>query len=574
MRASHLALAAALLAGGPLAAQSDPMARGQDLERGGKQAEAAAAYTEALQRNPGNLSALLGLERTLTPLGREAELAPPAEALLARDPNNAVAYSVAMRGWAAAQRLDSLASLATRWARIEPGSETPYREWGSILLGRRDASGARKAYLAGRRALGDSTALAGELAMIAAATGSWDEAASEWARSIARYPGYRTAARTALARAPEDQQGEVLRELMRGAPTARRLAAELQVQWGEPAAAITVLLSELPANREEAVTAIRQFLEAARAGEGAAAAHARGVALEQLAIRSEGTAASRARLESARAYADGDDPISARRMLAQLATDSAAPPDMAASATATLVTVLLREGQLEEAGRQLALLRPTLGEDAATRLTLQLVDGYLHAGQLERAERTLAADSSVDAMARRGLIRLYRGDLAGAALDLGAAGPFSGSREEATERTALLALIQPIQADSLPALGAALLTLARGDSAAAVAELGQVAAGLPAQGGGASLRLLAGRIEAAAGRQESAERLLRAAADSTVPATAPAAELELARLLLSLGRTREGEEQLEHLILAWPGSAAVPEARRLLDASRGGVPES
>lgn len=569
-----LSLCGLLVATTPLVAQSDAMARALEQERRGNQAGAAAAYAEALQQDPGNLSALLGMERTLTPLHREAELAGPAEALLARDPSNAVAYSVAMRGWAATQRLDSLASLAARWASVEPGSETPYREWGSILLGRRDASGARKAYLAGRRALGDSTALAGELAMISAATGSWDEAAREWARSVARYPGYRTAARTALARAPLEQQDEVLQELKRGSPPARRLAAELQVQWGQPAEAVAVLLETLPANREEAVTALRQFLEAARMADGAGAAHARAVALEQLALRLDGTPASRARLEAARAYADGDDPAAARRMLTQLATDSAAPPDMAASASATLVTVLLREGQMEEAERRLAQLRPTLGEEGARGLTLQVVDGYLKAGKLDRAEGVLAADSSVDAMARRGMIQLYRGDLAGAAKALGAAGPFTGSREEATARTALLALIQPIQADTLPALGAALLTLARGDSLAATGELVQVAAGLPPQGGGAALRLLAGQVEAAAGRKESAEQLLRAAADSTAPATAPAAELALARLLLAVGRTREGEAQLEHLILAWPGSAAVPEARRMLDASRGGVPES
>jgi hypothetical protein len=71
-----------------------------------------------------------------------------------------------------------------------------------------------------------------------------------------------------------------------------------------------------------------------------------------------------------------------------------------------------------------------------------------------------------------------------------------------------------------------------------------------------------------------AEQLLRAAADSTVPATAPAAELELARLLLSAGRTREATAQLEHLILAYPGSAVVPQARRLLDLARGAIPES
>jgi predicted Zn-dependent protease len=107
-----------------------------------------------------------------------------------------------------------------------------------------------------------------------------------------------------------------------------------------------------------------------------------------------------------------------------------------------------------------------------------------------------------------------------------------------------------------------------------VRQLEQVADGLPPQAGGAELRLLAGQVEAGRGRAVEAERLLRAASDSTAPATAPAAELALAQLLLSAGRTQEATGQLEHLILAYPGSAVVPQARRLLDIARGAVPES
>jgi len=81
-------------------------------------------------------------------------------------------------------------------------------------------------------------------------------------------------------------------------------------------------------------------------------------------------------------------------------------------------------------------------------------------------------------------------------------------------------------------------------------------------------------MEVELGRPDEAERLLRSAADSSAPATAPAAELELGRLLLSVGRGTEAIAQLEHLILTYPGSAAVPQARRVLDAARGGIPES
>ena len=550
------------------------MTRAYEQERRSDFNAAAETYLQVLRQYPDNLSALLGLERALTPLHREGELAGPAEALLARNPANVTGYSMAMRGWAAANRPDSVAQVAMRWAKAEPGSETPYREWGNTLLGQRDGNGARRAYLTGRERLGDPAALAGEMALLAAAQNNWDEAAREWGLALDRYPGYRSTARNALARAPAAEHERIVRELSRGTPAARRLAAELGVQWGNASAAYTLLMTSLPEGNNEALDALRQFLDAARAVEGPAAARVRGQTLEQIADRTTGSSAFRMRLEAARSYADGGDAASARRMLAALAADGSTPPDMAAGATATLVTVLLREGQVEEAERQLDDLRMNLGEEKAGRLTLQVAEGWIHQGNLDRAEAVLANDSTVDALAVTGRIRLYRGDLSGATTALRSAGPFAGSREEATARTAMLALLQPIESDSLPALGAALLTLVRGDSAGAVARLVAVADGLPAAGGGAELRLLAGQVEVGQGHAESAERLLRAAADSTAPAAAPAAELELARLLLSLGRNREAVDQLEHLILAYPGSAVVPQARRVLDAARGGIPES
>lgn len=559
---------------GQLTAQTELMTRAYEQERRGNYSAAADAYQAVLRQSPDNLSALLGLERALIPLHREAELAGPAEALIARTPTNTAGYSVAMRGWAAANRPDSVAGVAKRWAAMEPESESPYREWGNTLLTARDASGARRAYMTGRERLGDPTAMSGELAVLSAAQNDWEAAAREWGLAMDRYPGFRLTARSALTRAPTADHDRILRQLSRGSPAARRMAAELSVQWGSPVEAYALLSANLPEANAEALDALRQFLEAARPVEGPEVAQVRGQALEQIATRTTGAAASRTRLDAARSYADGNDAVSARRMLAALAADGASPPDMAAGATATLVTVLLREGQVEEAERRLVSLRTNLGEEHAERLTLDVAEGWIRQGNLDRASSLLARDSSVTALALSGLVQLYRGDLAGASKALRAAGPFAGNREDATARTAMLALIQPIESDSLPALGAALLTLARGDSSAAVVGLVLVADRLPAEGGGSEIRLLAGEIEAARGHAEAAEQLFRAASDSTAPATAPAAELELARLLLSLGRAAEAVEFLEHLIVAYPGSAAVPQARRLLDAARGGIPES
>jgi tetratricopeptide (TPR) repeat protein len=204
----------------------------------------------------------------------------------------------------------------------------------------------------------------------------------------------------------------------------------------------------------------------------------------------------------------------------------------------------------------------------------RIARGWIRAGQLERAEQAVATDSSVDGLAVAGQIALYRGDLALAVSRLQAAGPYAGTREEATARTALLALLQPIEAESLPALGTALFQLERGDSAAAATALERAAAELPPGKGGAEVRLLAGRIHRAGGRSDEAERLFRLANIAEAPSTAPAAALELGRLLIALGRNAEAVPVLEHMILTYTTSALVPQARRALDEARGAIPQT
>jgi predicted Zn-dependent protease len=164
--------------------------------------------------------------------------------------------------------------------------------------------------------------------------------------------------------------------------------------------------------------------------------------------------------------------------------------------------------------------------------------------------------------------------VAGARTLLEQAGPYAGSRADATNRTMLLALLQPIEADSLPALGTAFLALERGDTATAVSALEQLAVALPVEQGGAELRLHAGRLEMTRGRAPQAEAHFRAAAASDDAAAAPAALLELGRLLTREGRGPEAVPVLEQLILSHPKSALVPQARRALDEARGAVPSA
>ncbi len=187
----------------------------------------------------------------------------------------------------------------------------------------------------------------------------------------------------------------------------------------------------------------------------------------------------------------------------------------------------------------------------------------------------LGGDSTVATEAVRGWIALYRGDLLGATEHFRTAGPYAETRLESTRRTTMLALIQSIEPDSVPKLGEALLTLARGDTAKAIDRLTDAARQLPAAGGRGHVLAFAGDLAVVRRDYDRGERILRdaLAADSSGSAAA-SAEYALAVVYSRTGRQDLSVRHLEHLILAYPSSAVIPEARRLLDQVRGLIPSS
>jgi hypothetical protein len=524
---------------------------------------------------PGDPSALLGLERSLLPLNRSDEMIPAIQAALAATPTSPPVYGIAIRAWAATGQVDSVRSVALRWAAATPNDEAPYREWGAAELLRQDRAGARQAYLQGRAHLNRPDALAAEIAQLDIADGDYSGALQQWLIAVRRLPGYSGSASATLAQAPESLRPGLLGALAKEPDfTARRLEAELRARWGDPDGAVRTLTGALPADRVQAIAALRSLLEQLRATRTVEAKLAEGRVLEALAERSPGIQAAQSRLDAAQAYTVGGDKESARRMLGGLANDQSAPPTISSGAAATLIRILLSEGKLAEAQSRLAGARRTLPADEYDSLRRDLVTVWMRNGELARADSAIAPDSSVEGLALAGKIRLYRGDIAGAVARFKEAGPFTNDREETTRRTALLALLQPLDRDSFPELGHALLQLEQGDTAQSAATLEQLAQGLGAQPGGAELNYLAGQLFRASQKPVDAERVFRAAAASKSPATAPAAELALAELLLDSQRGSEAVQVLEHLILTYPQSALVPQARRDLDVARGAVPQT
>jgi tetratricopeptide (TPR) repeat protein len=567
-------LAVGLLIAVPLLAEAQAIGSGFELERAGRYADAAATYFTTIRTDPTNLPALLGLERTLFVLNRMPELLPLVQNARARQPDSPAFRSLELRVYAALNEPDSLETIARRWAAAAPHSETPYREWGQALADHRRWDDARRALLTGRRNLGGEATLAIELAELEQRAGNWESSAAEWGRAVTRSPDVGANAVSQLADAPAPLHERVARVLTAPSASARarRLGAEVLLAWGQPGEAWAAMESTFGSPDSETPDALRRFADLAAAQTTPEGHRVRGLALTRWADMVGGPwqRASRARAEAVRELLEGGDKNAARHVLD-------AHADSNGVAGTALIQMLIADGQLDVAEERLSDASTTLTADDRGSLRLVLARARVARGELDRATAALGDDSSVAAIAQRGWIALYRGNLKGAMEAFRLAGPYASNRAAATERTAMMAMLQRISLESSPDLGAALLTLARGDSVAAIAALRRAAARLPEQGGRLEVLLVAGQLATETGVEQEPtamalfDEIVRAGGDGAAP---PAAELEWARLLVRRGRNAEAIPHLEHMILTYPNSAFVPEARRVLERAKGAIPKS
>lgn len=578
-RLGSVGLALFLVAALVPVAQAQAISQGFDLERQGRLEQAAGLYASVLRGDPANLPALLGLERVLPGLGRLSELLPLVRRALDTDSGAAI-RGLAVRTFVVLDETDSAAVLGRRWAAQRPRDPAPWREWAIALEDQQRFDEAHNVLMEGRHALGTPGALAIELAELGQRTDNWQAAAMEWAAAVSVVPSQLPNAVGQLEDAPPDQRDRVTRALtVPDAPAlSRRLAAELLLAWGQPERAWDTFAATLDSSSPETAFALRRFADRA-GGAAPGVQRVRGLALARLADLLPAPLAARARAEAARALLDAGDRSAARSVLARLASDSTAPADAQALAQSALVEALIADSQLDSATIGLARLDAERGGsgEARERLRHALVGAWIATGRLDRAETALGADSSVDALALRGWVELYRGDLKSAVESFRRAGPYAGDRDAATARTTALALLEQIDAERSPELGAALLTLARGDSSSAVAGLRRAAGRLRSARGRPDVLLRAAQIAARQGQVHealAAELLAEVVRIGGRGAAAPAAELEWARLLMRQTRPGDAMAHLEHLILTYPGSAVVPEARRELERAKGAIPRS
>lgn len=577
MRRLAMALiAVVLLPWGSLAAQRRPvvgaLAIALAAERRGALAEAAEAFGQLLDERPGDGQALLGLSRVLPPLDRRVELIPRLREALTVDAANISFLSLAVRTFALVGRQDSARSYVERWAHLAEGEEEPYREWAMSALEARDRAAAGAALTLGRERLAHPAALAPELAQLRQAEGDIAGATREWIRAIVNAPTFRASALLLLGDLLPPGRDTVLAVLSASSEVeATRLRALLLVRWGEPETGVRMLGAVAPESYEVALSIFRIVLDELKGRQDASARRARAMTLELQAEYETGATRVRSRMDAARAWADAGEEREARRLLAVVATDPAAPPGVATSASSTLLGVLLAEGRPVEAESLLVALKGSLSLDEWDRDARRVAMAWARAGDIERGEALLSIDSSVAGFNTRGRLRAFAGDLVTASNWLRVAGPYDDDRGETVARVRLLGLIRTLDRDTLPAFGDALLTLERGDTVATVTALAALAGTLEPPGTSA-IQLFAAELAVARADTATAFELLAEADSELAPAIAPSARFLHARLLAEHGEVVRAQQMLETIILEFPDSAVLPAARRLRDAMRGAIP--
>ena len=540
------------------ASDSAAFYRALDLEGEGKHREAAPLFRRAL-RTEQRVSALLGLERVYAELQWTDSLIAPVQALIREFPREGIFRAVHLRSLQALNREADIVDAFDRWVREIPGDPAPYREYARLLLQRGQAQRADSILLRARRELGAAGDLPLEVAQARAATGQWEESAKAWRQALVGAPYLEQAAAYALAPAPVPIR-DAIRAQFFAAPLlipARRTLATLETTWGSPANG-WLALRDLPPDSASAAAWL-DFAQRAEAEE--RWTHAREALGAVLRYRNTPDVALRAAV----AALNSGDPGGAIA-IAPLSGGGADSARVARTLLPLHVRALAALGRPASAERLVSTYERWLTPTSRATLARSIAFGWVRVGDMGRARGALTvAGPDADSSEAAGWLALYSGDIASARklLRTGA--------ESSPELALALALVARLKVDSAPGLGAAFLTLARGDTAAAATSLAESAERFPDV---ASLLLYtAGQLRAKARNDAAAIPLWKRVVEQyAMSAEAPAAELEWSRALKRGNDATGAAARLEHLILTYPQSALVPQARRELELLRNTIP--
>lgn len=559
-RATLVLAMAALACGARAAAQGGPdYLRGQDFETRDQYDSAAAAYRAALAQQPTSLPAILGLERAYAQLGRADSLLPVLDSAIARQPRLSPLRAAQLRTLRALGERDRMRAAFDQWRKDVPHDPAPYQTYVRMLIEDGFTAQADTVLQEARTDVGDTRGFAYEAAQLDAAMGKWDASARAWRQAVSENAYLADAAVYALLPTPEGTRDAVRHGLATpplSVPAMKVLAA-LQLAWGAPRDGWTALHVLRPDSA--AVTAWIDY--AHRAEQAGAWIVARDALVASAAAQPDPALTVRAAGDAL----NGGDATGA----AALATDAEQALDSAAAATTALpihLRALAALGKPDDGTRLLAAYARYLSPDQHAQDTRLLAWGWVRVGNLDQARQALAAAGGGDEAAA-GWIALYEGDLDSARHQL-----HTGS-DASVDALAALALLDRTRATRSVPLGQAYLALARGDTLQAATQFAAVAPSLP--DAGSLLLATAARLYAAHGDGDRAIATWKTIVDSLPQSPeAPEADLEWARTLRRTGQSPAAVARLEHLILTYPQSALVPQARRELELARRAVPST
>jgi hypothetical protein len=233
------------------------------------------------------------------------------------------------------------------------------------------------------------------------------------------------------------------------------------------------------------------------------------------------------------------------------------------------IQLTARDGELERAADDVERLRteypqaPELDQTAA-----EVAELFLAPGDVAGAARVMDGVTGTHVAQLRGRMALIAGDLALAREELLAAAPrLRGA--EATETIALAALIMRLSSRSGELL-ARVVGAAEPDRERAIADAMVKAEKLPGRERAAIYDFLASLADSAELGELAEDLRRRIVADHPSSHEAPAALLTLARHALKQPEMQdEARVLLEKVILEYPRSTVVPQARRELERLRG-----
>lgn len=557
-----LSIVAPLSAGSALHAQAaaDTMAfyKALDLEAAGKYRDAVPLFRTAL-RTPAGVNALLGLERAYSELGWLDSLVAPLDTLIAAGPREETYRTVQLRTLQSLGREAELRRAFDKWVHDMPGNPSPYREYARLLLQKNRAPAADSILARAKAALGTVKDLQLELAQARAAQGQWIESARAWREALLTADYLEQAAAYALAPTPSSARQQI-REVFLAMPVevpSRRALAELEMSWGSAGDGWNAL-KDLPPDSASA-DAWSEFAKRAEAEDRWAIARE---ALEA-ALRWQRTPALAIR--AGNAAMNAGDPGAALRLapIADAHGDSAL---VARSYLPLHARALAALGRPAEAERLVTAYDRFLSPGAHNSLTRTIAWGWVRTGDMNRARAALAATGvEGDSSDAAGWLALYEGNLKAAR------GLLRGGTESSPELALALGLIARLKVDSAPAIGKAFLALARGDSVSAATQFAQAADQTPAVR--SLLLFTAARLQIGLRNDAEAVALWARIIDQERDTPeAPQAELEWARVLRRKGDTASATTHLEHMILTYPQSALVPQARRELELVKSTIP--